>query len=160
MEKEFEQVIANNQGRIRYIASRYCQRNDFDDMYQEILMQLWKSFATFKGNSSRETWLYKVALNTACTFVSKSIKYKELQQAMSDVVKPEGQLGDEHCQADILNSFMDSLSDIEASILMMYLDGLTSDDIANVVGITANAVRVRVKRIKTTFENKYIGEES
>ena len=57
MQKEFEQVIANNQGRIRYIASRYCQQNDFDDMYQEILMQLWKSFASFKGNSSRETWL-------------------------------------------------------------------------------------------------------
>ncbi len=160
MQKEFEQVIANNQGRIRYIASRYCQHNDFDDMYQEILMQLWRSFASFKGNSSRETWLYKVALNTACTFVSKSIKHKELHQALSEVVKPEGQPGHENCQAEILNTFMNSLSDIEASILMMYLDGLTSEDIADVVGITPNAVRVRIKRIKTTFENQYIGEES
>jgi len=160
MQKEFEQVIANNQGRIRYIASRYCQQNDFDDMYQEILMQLWKSFASFKGNSSRETWLYKVALNTASTFVSKSIKRRELQQALSEVVRPEGVPGEENCQADILNAFMNTLSDIEASILMMYLDGMTSDDIADVVGITANAVRVRVKRIKTTFENQYIGEES
>ena len=49
MQKEFEQVIANNQGRIRYIASRYCQHNDFEDMYQEILMQLWRSFASIKG---------------------------------------------------------------------------------------------------------------
>jgi RNA polymerase sigma-70 factor (ECF subfamily) len=160
MQKEFEQVIANNQGRIRYIASRYCQQNDFDDMYQEILMQLWKSFASFKGNSSRETWLYKVALNTAATFVSKSIKRRELQQALSEVARPEGQPGQENCQADILNAFMNTLNDIEASILMMYLDGLNSEDIAEVVGITANAVRVRVKRIKTTFENQYIGEES
>ena len=160
MQKEFEQVITNNQGRIRYIASRYCQQNDFDDMYQEILMQLWKSFASFKGNSSRETWLYKVALNTASTFVSKSIKRRELQQALSEVVRPEGQPGQENCQADILNEFMNTLSDIEASILMMYLDGMTSEDIAEVVGITANAVRVRVKRIKSTFENQYIGEES
>ena len=160
MQKEFEQVIANNQGRIRYIASRYCQQNDFDDMYQEILMQLWKSFASFKGNSSRETWLYKVALNTAATFVSKSIKRRELQQALSEVARPEGQPGQENCQADILNAFMNTLNDIEASILMMYLDGLNSEDIAEVVGITANAVRERVKRIKTTFENQYIGEES
>ena len=160
MQDEFEQVIADNQGRIRYIASRYCQHNDFDDMYQEILMQLWKSFGTFKGHSSRETWLYKVALNTASTFVSKSIKRRELQQALLEVVRPEGVPGQENCQAEILNAFMNTLSDIDASILMMYLDGLTSEDIADVVGISANAVRVRVKRIKGTFEKQYIGEES
>ena len=79
---------------------------------------------------------------------------------MSEVARPEGQPGQENCQADILNAFMNTLNDIEASILMMYLDGLNSEDIAEVVGITANAVRVRVKRIKTTFENQYIGEES
>jgi RNA polymerase sigma-70 factor (ECF subfamily) len=160
MQKEFEQVIANNLGRIRYIASRYCQHNDFDDIYQEILMQLWRSFSSFKGNSSRETWLYKVALNTACTFVSKSIKHRELQQSLSELIKPMSQPGEENCQAEILNTFMNSLSDIDASILMMYLDGMTSEDMAAVVGITSNAVRVRVKRIKSTFENKYIGEES
>lgn len=160
MQKEFEQVIADNQGRIRYIASRYCQHNDFEDMYQEILMQLWRSFASFKGNSSRETWLYKVALNTATTFVGKTIKRRELRQALAKVAAPEGQIGQENCQADILNAFMNTLSDIEASILMMYLDGLTSENIAEVVGISANAVRVRIKRIKSTFEDQYIGEES
>jgi RNA polymerase sigma-70 factor (ECF subfamily) len=160
MQKEFEQVIADNQGRIRYIASRYCQHNDFEDMYQEILMQLWRSFASFKGNSSRETWLYKVALNTATTFVGKTIKRRELRQALAKVAAPEEQIGQENCQADILNAFMNTLSDIEASILMMYLDGLTSENIAEVVGITANAVRVRIKRIKSTFEDQYIGEES
>lgn len=160
MQKEFEQVIANNQGRIRYIASRYCQHNDFEDVYQEILMQLWRSFASFKGNSSRETWLYKVALNTATTFVSKTIKRRELKQALAEVTRPEAQIGQENCQADILNTFMNKLSDIDASILMMYLDGLSSESIAEVVGITANAVRVRIKRIKTTFEDQYIGDES
>jgi RNA polymerase sigma-70 factor (ECF subfamily) len=55
---------------------------------------------------------------------------------------------------------MNSLTYIDASILMMYLDGLTSEETAEVVGITANAVRVRVKRIKTVFEEQYIGEES
>jgi len=160
MQKEFEQVIANNQGRIRYIASRYCQHNDFEDMYQEILMQLWRSFASFKGNSSRETWLYKVALNTATTFVGKTIKRRELQQALAKITAPNTQIGQESCQADILNAFMNTLSDADASILMMYLDGLTSENISEVVGISANAVRVRIKRIKTTFEDQYIGDES
>ena len=164
MQIEFEQVITNNLGRIRYIASRYCQQNEFEDMYQEILLQLWRSFASFKGHSSRETWLYKVALNTASTFVSKVIKHRELQQTLAEVVHSEAGSesvsGGENCQAEILNTFMNTLSDIEASILMMYLDGFTSEEMADVIGITANAIRVRVKRIKSSFENQFIGDES
>jgi len=160
MHKEFEQVIADNLGRIRYITSRYSQHNEFDDMYQEILMQLWRSYDSFKGNSLRSTWLYKVALNTACTFVGKSIKHKELQQVLSYVTKPEEQPGQENCQADILNQFMSSLSDTDANILMMYLDGLTSEQISEVTGISANGIRLRIKRIKSAFEQQHIGEES
>lgn len=160
MHKEFEQVVSDNQGRIRHIVSRYCRPNEFEDLYQEILVQLWRSFDSFKGSSSRETWLYKVALNTACTFVGKSIKQKELQAALSVITKSEGQSGQENCQADILNSFMNTLSDIDANILMMYLDGLSSEETAEVVGISANAIRMRVKRIKIAFEHQHIGEES
>lgn len=158
MHKEFEQVILNNQGRIRYIASRYCHEGELDDMYQEILLQLWRSFDSFKGNSSRETWVYKVALNTACTYVRKSIKHRELKQSVLKSQLSTSQPAQDSCQAEILNNFMNDLSDTDASILMMYLDGLSSDDCADVVGISANAVRVRVKRIKDEFENKYIGE--
>lgn len=158
MQQEFEQVIINNQGRIRYIASRYCHEGEFDDMYQEILLQLWRSFTSFKGDSARETWVYKVALNTACTFVRKSIKHREVKQSVIKQLNHDSQPGQEHCQADILNRFMDTLNDTDASILMMYLDGLSSDSCAEVIGISANAVRARIKRIKSEFENQYIGE--
>ncbi len=160
MQQEFEQVVANNQGRIKYIASRYSQQHDFEDLYQEILMQLWRSFTTFKGHSSRETWLYQVALNTASSFVTKTIKHKELQKVLAEIVKPDSAAVQENCQAEILNKFMHTLSDTDSSILMMYLDGLSSDQIATVVGISDNAVRLRIKRIKATFENEFIGEKS
>ncbi len=158
MHKEFEQVIKNNQGRIRYIASRYCHDGEFDDMYQEILLQLWRSFESFQGDASRETWVYKVALNTACTFVKKAIKHKELKQSVSNKAANSTEPAQDNCQAEILNSFMNQLNDTDASILMMYLDGLSSDDCADVVGISASAVRSRIKRIKIEFENKYVGE--
>jgi len=158
MLKEFEQVIINNQGRIRYIASRYCHDGEFDDMYQEILLQLWRSFESFQGNASRETWVYKVALNTACTFVSKSIKHKELKESVSNIAVNSSEPAQDNCQAEILNTFMNQLNDTDASILMMYLDGLSSDECAEVVGISASAVRSRIKRIKIEFENQYVGE--
>lgn len=158
MHKEFEHVIKNNQGRIRYIASRYCHDGEFDDMYQEILLQLWRSFESFKGSASRETWVYKVALNTACTFVKKAVKHKELKISVSSKSVSSIEPAQDNCQAEILNSFMNQLNDTDASILMMYLDGLSSDDSADVVGISASAVRSRIKRIKIEFENKYVGE--
>jgi len=159
MHKEFERMLSNNQGRIKYIASRYCQHDEFDDMYQEILLQLWRSFTSFKGHSSRETWLYKVALNTACTFVSKSIKHKKIKEVAPQTTNTDGSLGQESCQADILNNFMNSLNDTDASVLMMYLDGLSSENNAEVIGISAKVVGEKKKQIKEAFKNKYLGVE-
>ncbi len=159
MHKEFDSVIENNQGRIRHIVSRFCTPEEFEDLYQEILLQLWRSFDSFKNNSSRETWLYKVALNTACTFVSKKIKNRELDDTLTKLNIQDEQYGQEICQADILNNFMKTLGDTDANILMMYLDGLSSEGMAEVVGIKTSAVRARIKRIKQSYEKQYIGEK-
>jgi len=158
MHIEFEQMIVKSQGRIRYIASRYCHEGEFDDMYQEILLQLWRSFDSFQGQASRETWVYKVALNTACTFVKKAVKHKDLKQSVSRDTISVTEPAQNNCQAEILNAFMNQLNDTDASILMMYLDGLSSDECAEVIGISASAVRSRIKRIKIEFENQYIGD--
>jgi RNA polymerase sigma-70 factor, ECF subfamily len=162
MEKEFEDIIAKNQGRIRYIAARYSEGHDFDDLYQEILMQLWRSFDSFSNQSSRETWLYKVALNTACTFVGKTIKRRELNQA-AFIESSQGrdvsvQPGEETSQADILDKFMDLLSSVDSNILMLYLDNVSSEASAEIIGISANAIRLRLKRIKSAFETQFIGD--
>ncbi|PKI16637.1 RNA polymerase sigma factor [Colwellia sp. 12G3] len=158
LHKEFDSVIENNQGRIRHIVSRYCTPEEFEDMYQEILLQLWRSFDSFKNHSSRETWLYKVALNTACTFVSKNIKNRALDDTLSNLNIQDEQQGQESCQADILTNFMKTLGDIDANVLMMYLDGITSEGMAEVIGIKASAVRARLKRIKQSYQQQYIGE--
>ena len=158
MRKEFKQMIINNQGRIRYIASRYSHDGEYDDLHQEILLQLWRSFESFSGESKQETWVFQVALNTACTFVRAAAKQKKIKQSPLHQSMQELQPAQESCQADILNLFMDGLSDTDASLLMMYLDGLSSDDSAKVLGISSNAVRSRIKRIKNEFETNYIGD--
>ncbi len=150
---DFEKMIGQNQGRIRYIASRYSHNNEFDDIYQEILLQLWRSFDSFDGQSQQSTWVYRVALNTACTFIRKASKETSSKQATPKELSDDA---NQQCQADILENFMDSLNDVDASILMMYLDGVSSDDTASVLGISNNAVRSRIKRIKQAFEQRYI----
>jgi RNA polymerase sigma-70 factor (ECF subfamily) len=158
MQKAFEQLIANNHGRIRYIASRYSRDSDSEDIYQEILMQLWRSFGSFKGESAEETWVYKVALNTATSYVRKAIKQKDVAKKHTEEVVVQN--ADNTCQADILASFLQLLSDADANTLMMYLDGLTSEQIAEVIGTSSNAVRARIKRVKQQFEHQFIEGQS
>lgn len=158
MRDEFEHLIMKNHGRIRYIASRYSHEGESEDIYQEILLQLWRSFESFDGQSKLETWVYKVAFNTACTFVRFAVKQKEIKRSPLHSTFEEIQPAQEGCQADVLGRFLATLNDIDASLLMMYLDGLTSDESASVLGISSNAVRSRIKRIKDEFENQFIGE--
>jgi len=157
MHSDFKQMIELNEGRIRYIASRYSHEGEFEDMYQEILLQLWRSFESFKGNACRSTWVYKVALNTACTFVKQAVKHNDLKSLVAHKTLNAAEPEQHNSQVEILNRFMNALNDTDASILMMYLDGFTSDESAEVIGISSNAVRSRIKRIKNEFENRYLG---
>ena len=77
MQYSFEKTIVENAGRIRFIASRYANSDDIDDMYQEILLQLWRSIDSYEGNASVSTCVYKVAFNTAMTYVRKTVKQRE-----------------------------------------------------------------------------------
>ncbi len=160
MDPTFEQIINQNIGRLRYIAKRYANDFDAEDVLQEILMQLWRSFESFKGDSSISTWMYRIALNTSISMVRKSVKQSKLQIQLQGIMSYEIQPGPESCQAEILENFMESLKDIDANILMMYLDGLSSQSISDVTGMASNTVSVRISRIKKLFESKYIGNES
>ena len=76
--KEFIDLIENNKGIIHKIALTYCSnRADKEDLYQEICLQLWRSFSKYRGKSKISTWLYRVALNTAISAVRKRNRFIE-----------------------------------------------------------------------------------
>lgn len=158
MPPSFEALISQNIGRIQYIARRYARGEDSEDILQEILLQLWRSYKTFEANSSVETWLYRVALNTAITWVRKSAKQKKVSQIVQMLHLDVSLPGQESCQGAIFEQFMDALNDADANVLMMYLDGLPAIEIAAVIGVSANAISARISRLKRLFEQTYIGE--
>ncbi|GAA3938799.1 sigma-70 family RNA polymerase sigma factor [Litoribacillus peritrichatus] len=155
MPLEFEQLIREQAGRIRAIAKRYADNGSEDDLYQEILEQLWRSFDSFRGQSKPETWVYRVAFNTAMTRLRKVVKQREIEQKLQSLKQPNVSTGN-RCQAEILEDFMTSLNDIDASVLMMYLDGLSGQEMADVLGIQLNAVQVRISRLKKAFTDRYM----
>ncbi len=151
MEKEFLQIITDNQGIIHKVCSIYCDsEEDRRDLFQEILVQLWKSFPSFRNESKFSTWMYRVALNTAITSFKKDkrqpdktgIPYENLQLAVEvyDTSTED--------QIKMLNSAVSKLTGIEKSIILLFLEDKKYEEIAEITGITQNYVRVKMNRIK------------
>jgi len=156
MHIHFEQLVQEHEGRIRQIARRFAAPGAVDDLVQDILMRLWRSLPGFRGEARIETWIYRVALNAAMTSLKESIRDRELLAALtasSEIPQNEAPGAN---PADVLSSFMNGLGDIDASVLMMYLDGLAADDMSAVLGISANAINVRINRLKQKFSDTYV----
>lgn len=159
MKSTFEQLIIEHSGRIRAIAKRYADYEGVDDLYQEILEQLWKSYKTFNNKASISTWVYRVSFNTAMTRLRKVVRQREGQKKLSAFKSLEA-ITSTRCQAEILEDFLDTLDDIDTSIMMMYLDGLTGVNMAEVLGIRVNAIQVRISRLKSAFSDCYMEVKS
>jgi len=151
LEKEFLQIITDNQGIIHKVCSIYCDaEEDRRDLFQEILAQLWKSFPSFRNESKFSTWMYRVALNTAIT----SFKKDKRQPDRTGVSLENLQFADElydsgtEDQIKMLNKAVSQLTGIEKSIILFFLEDKKYEEIAEITGITQNYVRVKMNRIK------------
>ena len=158
MEKEFVQIISQNQGIIHKVCSIYCDsEEDRRDLFQEILAQLWKSFPSFRKESKFSTWMYRVALNTAIT----SFKRHKRQPDQAGLEISNFQLPEEDYdheteeQIKLLHKAITHLTGIEKSIILLFLENKKYEEIAEITGITQNYVRVKMNRIKAKLK-KYM----
>ncbi len=148
MEQEFVQIINQNQGILHKVCRIYCvNATEREDLFQEIVLQLWKSFSSFRGESKITTWMYRIALNTAISGIRKK------KITTTDLGFFTYQIADQPLQnnEDELNRLyksIEQLSDIEKSIVLLYLEDKPYDEIAEITGITANHVAVKMSRIK------------
>jgi RNA polymerase sigma-70 factor, ECF subfamily len=153
---DFEDLVREHCGRIRQIASRFAANGAVDDLVQDILTRLWRSYGGFRGDSKVESWIYRVALNAAMTHLSEAVRARSLHAAIAAQPAATVEVPGRASPVEILSDFLGRLGDVDASILMMYMDGLTADEISSVLGITANAINVRINRMKQKFNDAYV----
>ena len=151
MEKEFIDLVNNNRALIFKVCNLYCRDREIRrDLFQEVVLQLWKSFPGFRNESSGSTWIYRVALNTAISNFRKDLK-KPGQKPISrmEFEIPDMSDPDESKEnKNILHMAIGKLSDIEKAIIMLYLDEKTYEEISEIAGISVSNVGVRINRIK------------
>ncbi|WP_234108926.1 MULTISPECIES: RNA polymerase sigma factor [Chryseobacterium] len=153
-EKEFAKLIKDNQGLIIKVSRLYTNSlEDEEDLFQEIVLQLWRSYDTFKGQSKISTWMYRVALNTAITLFRKKTKSPQTDE-LQDFHYKTFMEDDEERQQQIstLYKVIKMLPNVERAIVTMYLDDLPYRDIAENLGITEVNARVKMNRLKKTLK--------
>jgi len=145
-ENEFVRLVQQHSGIIYKIINLYVDdEEDKRDLHQEILLQAWKSYQRFKGNSSFATWLYKVSLNTVLTFNKKAKKHSELQ--ISDTVASENTT-DKKEQSELLYYLVRQLNEVDRMIMTLHLEGYKNLEIADITGLKVNHINVKLHRLK------------
>ena len=150
-EKQFESRI-NEHKQLLYKVCRIYAYNDADrqDLFQEIVIQLWKAFQNFKGDSKFSTWLYRVAINTAITGLRKQKNFistyepATLPEYVSD--DTSSQAAEEQLQQ--LYSAIEKLNEVEKAIVLLYMEDHSYEEMENVLGINQGNLRVKMNRIK------------
>jgi len=150
---EFLEQVRNNQGIIYKLVGLYAMdREEKKDLYQEILLQAWKAWPSFRGEAKFSTWLYRLSLNTILTQQRKvsKIGYMESLEPVSPAVN---NLSEERQDVQHLQKAIRQLAETDRAIISMHLDGYDNAEVAEVLGISSNHVAVKLHRIKQQLAN-------
>ncbi len=153
-EEEFSTIINAHKDKLYRICYGYCSNQaDVQDVYQEVLIKIWKYLPSFKGNSKITTWLYRIAVNTCLTFVASQKKRQEhfapLQEHLAHVDSTGNATEQKQSeQLQHLRWCIGQLPSMDRSLILLSLEGLSYDEISEVTGLTSSNIGVRLHRAK------------
>ncbi len=156
MEKEFVLLLNKHPGILYKVCRLYCpQEEDRRDLFQEIVLQLWKAFPTFRRESQASTWMYRIALNTAISYVRKQVRTPKQESLTKTVFQlPALEEINQDEQLGLLHRAIEQLSSIEKAVIMLHLEGKSYEEMAEILGISRSNVGVKLSRIKLKLEQK------
>lgn len=150
LEKKFVEAIKQHERIIIKISNLYAySRDERHDLYQEIVLQMWHSFANFNGDSKLSTWMYRVAINTAVGQLRRTKKkisalsLNDYEYQIPDLETPETPEQLKH-----LYHAISQLSALDKAIIVLYLDANPYDEIALITGLTPTNISTKIGRIK------------
>jgi RNA polymerase sigma factor (sigma-70 family) len=162
LDSDFLALLNEYRGAIRRVSRTYAASSgDREDLVQEIVYQLWRAFPSYRRESTRLTWVYRIALNTAITGLRRRAR-QPVQvpfEPCFDVPAPPASAGSE-ARTELLYRVIRSLSEVDRALVMCYLEGLNYKQIAVVLGISETNVGARLSRTKAKLQALVRGMES
>jgi RNA polymerase sigma factor (sigma-70 family) len=162
VQQDFVATIEANKGIIFKICNSYCPNAaDREDLAQEIIFQLWKSWSSFDQAYKLSTWMYRIALNVAISF------YRKEKNSTSTVLMGDSliELSDEHPEEGLetnlnaLQQFINELKPLDRALMILYLEEKTHKEMAEIIGISTTNVATKIGRIKEQLKQKFNNQD-
>jgi RNA polymerase sigma factor (sigma-70 family) len=149
-ESEFIEIIKAHEALIYKIARLYANTRDGQqDLYQDIVYQLWKSFSSFRGESKISTWMYRIALNTSIGYLNKekmTTSHQPIDETLLNRTDPGDTIKEEQIEALYAN--IKTLNTMDTAIIFLYLEAKSYDEMAEITGLSATNIGTRLGRIR------------
>jgi RNA polymerase sigma factor (sigma-70 family) len=149
-ETEFIEIIKAHEALIYKIARLYANTRDGQqDLYQDIVYQLWKSFSSFRGESKISTWMYRIALNTSIGYLNKekmTTSHQPIDETLLNRTDPGDTIKEEQIEALYAN--IKTLNTMDTAIIFLYLEARSYDEMAEITGLSATNIGTRLGRIR------------
>ena len=152
MEKEFLELTYRYQKIIHKICMVYRDRKeDQEDLFQEIVYQLWKSYPGFKGTAKLSSWIYRIALNTAIAIYRKPAIAVDFYEQFPEHLRSSHEISMSENEERLFWALR-KLSDAEKAVISLYLEDFSYQEIAAITGLSEGNVGVRLNRIKNKLK--------
>lgn len=153
LELDFARVVREHKGTVYMVCYMFSKdEEEVADLFQDILVNLWKGFAKFRGDSSIRTWIYRVSLNT-CISAERKKKRKGETVPLDMNINLFDDSVEDMKQIRMLQGRISRLGPFDRAIVLLWLENLSYDEIGDIVGISAKNVSVRLFRIKEQLRN-------
>jgi len=155
---DFLTIIEANKRIIFKICNAYCQNaTDREDLAQEIIYQLWKSWSSFNSNYKLSTWMYRIALNVAISFYRKEKKATPTVLMGDQLIEIADEKVEEGLEANLnaLQHFISELKELDRALMILYLEEKSHKEIAEIIGISTTNVATKIGRIKEQLKQKF-----
>jgi|SRR5687768_7018320 RNA polymerase sigma-70 factor (ECF subfamily) len=157
----FGEWLAGHKGILFKVVHAYAfEHADRQDLFQEVVIQVWRSVDAFRGDSSVPTWMYRVALNTAIAWNRKEHKHQRGKQPLHilEGLLTTASTDGRDPRLEWLYRQIAELKDVDRSVALLLLDGFSYREIAAIVGITESNVGVKINRIKSALADRHAKE--
>lgn len=156
-EELFYRIIEENKNRLEAIARTYADRLSHDDLYQEILLQIWRGLDGFAERCKLSTWVCSVAVNTALYFRrTAAAQRKRLTQDPDASGESQAVMPGPLSEVQILEDFIDSLGKTDQVLFQLFLDNVSYGEISDALDVDEGVIRMKITRIRRKFIERYL----
>lgn len=153
LQGKFQTLVDEHKKILYKVCNSYCRnRDDREDLAQEIIIQLWRSFGSFDARCQFSTWMYRIALNVAISFYRREdVRTRYVLSDEEHLLNAVDETANQSEEIQILFQFIGELDPLNKALVLLYLEGNSYLEIAEVLGITETNVATKINRLKQSM---------